>query len=403
MQQFIATQESVSRQYRGLQRLAWTMLVASFLFFVVIVITLPYAINWAIERIRQDVSVPVQVISGQVYILTAGSPSWVVRSEATQLDPGDSISTHETAQAFLVLPDGSTVHMYPDSKLKLATSNIVRYRPEKVQITLEQERGYSRIAIAPVVEPEERIFTIRAPTLVATVQEGSYAVEVIGESRSSLAARLGSAEITDGQRVLEISAGERATTVDGRLPAEPLPAAQDLILMGDFIALSPDWKDIWREEDRSEGPPRGRITPQPEGLSIKRTGRGNGHTVLVQQINRPVWDFEELKLLVRVKAVYQSLPGGGTAGTEYPIMVRVLFRDISGGETPWYHGFYYDEPTDERYSTRNATLVPQDEWFLYEIDLIKLTPRPTFIRTIEVVSTGWSYEGIIQHMSLVGE
>ena len=257
MQQFIATQESVSRQYCGLQRLAWTMLVASFLIFAIVVITLPYAINWAIDRIRQDVSVPVQVISGQVYILTAGSPSWVVRSESTQLNPGDSISTHETAQAFFVLPDGSTVHMYPDSQLKLATSNIVRYRPEKVQITLEQERGYSRIAIAPVVEPEERIFTIRAPTLVATVQEGSYAVEVIGESRSSLAARLGSAEVTDGQRVLEISAGERATTVDGRLPAEPLPATQDLILMGDFTALSPDWKDIWREEDRSEGPAQG--------------------------------------------------------------------------------------------------------------------------------------------------
>ena len=403
MQQFIATQESVSRQYRGLQRLAWTMLVASFLIFVLTVITLPYALNWAIERIRQDVSVPVRVISGQVYVLAAGSPSWVVRSESTQLDPGDSISTHETAQAFFVLPDGSTVHMYPESQLKLETSSIVRYRPEKMQITMQQERGYSRIAIAPVAEPEKRIFTIRAPTLSATLQEGSYAVEVIGESRSSLAARLGNAVVTDGQRVLEISAGERATTVDGRLPAEPLLAAQDLILMGDFTALSPDWKDIWREEDRSEAPPRGRFTPQTEGLYIKRTGRGNGHTVLVQQINRPVWDFEELKLTVRVKAVYQSLPGGGTAGSEYPIMVRVLFRDISGGETPWYHGFYYDEPTDERYSTRSATLVPQDEWYLYEIDLIKLTPRPTFIRTIEVVSTGWSYEGAIQHMSLVGE
>ena len=80
MQQFIATQVSASRQYRELQRLAWATLIVSFLVFLLLVLTIPLAVDWAIERIRQDVSVPVRVISGQVYILTAGSPSWVVRS-----------------------------------------------------------------------------------------------------------------------------------------------------------------------------------------------------------------------------------------------------------------------------------------------------------------------------------
>ena len=108
--------------------------------------------------------------------------------------------------------------------------------------------------------------------------------------------------VSDGQGFLALSAGERATTEDGRLPAEPLPAPQDLIQLGDFTALSPDWEDTWREEDRSERPPRGIITPQSDGVYFKRTGDGNGHTILVQQINRPVWDFEELILTVRVKA-----------------------------------------------------------------------------------------------------
>ena len=403
MQQFIATQVSASRQYRELQRLAWATLIVSFLVFLLLVLTIPLAVDWAIERIRQDVSVPVRVISGQVYVLTAGSPSWVVRSEATHLNPGDSISTHETAQAFLDMPDGSTIHVYPDSKVRLVASTLVRYRPENMQILVEQVEGYSRVAVAPVLAPEKRVFHVRAPTLTARLEEGSFAIEVIAESRSSIASRRGNAIVSDGQSVLPLSTGERATTEDGRLPAEPLPAAQDLIQMGDFTALTPEWEDIWREEDRSERPPRGTITPQSDGLYIKRTGDGNGHTVLVQQINRPVWDFEELILTVRVKAIYQSLSGGGTAGTEYPIMVRVLFRDISGGETPWYHGFYYDLPANDRFSTRGATIVPRDEWYLYEIDLVELTPRPTFIRTIEIVSTGWSYEGAIQHVSLVGE
>lgn len=403
MQQFIATQITASRQYQGLQRFAWATLVVSFLVFVAIVFSLPYAIDWAIERIRQDVPVQVRVISGQVFVLEAGSPSWVVRTESTQLNPGDRLGTHETAHAFLVLADGSTVYVFPDSELTLVRNSILRYRPDKVQIELEQVAGLSRIAVAPVLSPEKREILVQAPFLAASLQEGSFAVEVIAEDRSSLSARLGNAVVEDGERALPITSGERVTTENGRLPEAPLPAAQDLIQMGDFTALSPDWKDLWTEEDYSERAPKGTITPRTDGLLLKRVGSGHGETVLVQQVNRPVWDFEELNLTVRVKAIRQNLPGGGTAGFEYPIMIRVNFQDVTGGETPWYHGFYYLEPTDERYSTKSATLVTRDEWYQYKIDLLEIMPRPTYIRTVEIVSTGWSYEGAIQQISLVAE
>lgn len=404
MQQFIATKIAASRQYQGLERLAWATLVVSFLVFVAIVISLPYAFDWAIERIRQDVPVEVRVISGQVFVLEVGSPSWVVRSESTQLNPGDRIGTHETAHAFLVLADGSTVYVFPDSEIALVESNVVRYRPDKVQIELDQVKGYSRIAVAPVLSPERRDIRIQAPFLAARLQEGSFAVEVIAEDRSSLSARLGNAVVEDGERELAIASGERVTTENGRLPEAPLPAAQDLMQMGDFTALSPDWKDFWTEEDYSERPPKGTITPRTDGLFLKRVGSGHGETVLVQQVNRPVWDFEKLILSVRVKAIRQNLPGGGTAGFEYPILIRVNFRDVSGSEKPWYHGFYYLEPTeDDGFSTKGATLVTRDEWFNYEIDLLEIMPRPTYIRTIEIVATGWSYEGAIQHLSLVAE
>jgi hypothetical protein len=403
MQQFIATQETASRHYLGLQRLAWATLVASFAVFLIVVLSLPFAFNWALDRIRQDVSIPVRVVSGQVFVLTAGAPSWVVRSEATQLNPGDRLSTHETARAFLDLPDGSTVQVFPDSEVALRKSSVVRYRPEKIEIALEQIKGSSRIGVAPVATPEERSFGVQVQALTARLQEGSFAVEVFAESRGSLAVRLGSAEVTDSQRELSLVAGERVTTVDDKLPEAPLPAAQDLVVMGDFTALSPDWDGTWREEDRSEDSPRGVVTPKPDGVYLVRRGEGHGQSVLVQQVNRPAWDFEALTLTARVKAIYQSLPGGGTAGSEYPIMIRINFRDVTGGETRWYHGFYYDVPTDERYSTKDATRVSQNEWFQFEIDLLELTPRPTFIRSIEIVATGWSYEGAIQQLSLVGE
>ena len=395
---------TTSRTYGGLQRLAWATLVVGFFIFLGMVFSLPHAVSWIIESIRQDVSVSVRVISGQeVYVLAAGSPSWVVRFEGTLLNPGDSISTDENSRAFLVLPDDSTVQLYPNSGVTLIASSLVRYQPEKMQIVLEQVKGKSRIAVAVVRSPEKRDFRVHAPSFTATLQEGSYAVEVIDELRSSLAVRLGHAVVTDGPEVLTLSARERVTTEEGQLPIVPLPAVQDLVQLGDFTQPEQGLRTFWIEEDRSIDAPSGKTTFQPSGVHLTREGDGHGQTVLVQQINRDVWDFEELFLRGRIKAVHQSLPGGGWKGSEYPVIVRIRYRDINGEEREWFHGFYYSEPSEQGFLTTNATRVSQDTWYTFERNILQLAQRPIFIRTIEVAASGHSYEGVIQYVGLVGE
>lgn len=404
MQQYTATPVTSSRAYRGLHRLAWATLVVSFLIFLALVYSFPHALRLVVESIRQDVSVPVRVISGQeVYVHAAGSPSWVVRFDKTVLNPGDSIRTDEDSRAFLVLPDDSTVQLYPNSSVKLAESNLVRYQPEKMQIVLEQVKGKSRIAVSPVRSPESRVFHVRTPTFTASLLEGSYAVEVIEDARSSLAARLGNAVVTDGDRVLSLSAWERVTTEDGQLPAAPLPAAQDLVQVGGFSAPEPTLRTYWAEEDRSIESPSGTVAFERDGVHLKREGEGHGETVLIQQINRDVWDFEELVLRARIKVLQQSLPGGGRQGSEYPVAIRINYRDINGEERTWFHGFYYFEPTEAEYLTLNATKIEQNAWYTYEQNILQLTQRPISIRTVEVVASGRSYEGVIQFVSLVGE
>ncbi|MDE2816619.1 MAG: FecR domain-containing protein [Chloroflexota bacterium] len=404
MQQHTVTPVTPSQTYRGWQRLAWATLVVSFLIFLAVVFSFPHALRLIIESIRQDVSVPVRVISGQeVFVHAAGSTSWIVRFDKTELNPGDSIRTDENSRAFLVLPDDSTVQLYPNSSVTLAASNLVRYQPEKMQIILEQVKGKSRIAVSPVRSPENRVFHVRTPTFTANLLEGSYAVEVIEDARSSLAARLGNAVVTDGERVLSLSAWERVTTENGQLPTTPLPAAQDLVQEGDFAAPEPTLRTYWAEEDRSIEAPSGTVAFEQDGVHLKREGEGHGETVLIQQINRDVWDFEELVLRARVKVIHQSLPGGGRKGAEYPILIRIDYRDINGEEREWFHGFYYYVPTEAEYLTMNATKVEQDAWYTYEKNILQLAQRPIFIRTIEVVASGRSYEGVVQYVSLVGE
>ncbi len=404
MQQYTAPPVTSSRSYQGLQRLAWATLVVSFLIFLALAFSLPHAVRLIVESIRRDVSVPVRVISGQeVYVHAAGSPSWVVRFDEAVLNPGDSIRTDENSRAFLVLPDDSTVLMYPNSRLSLVSSNLVRYQPEKMQVVLQQVRGRSRIGVAPVRSPESRVFRVIAPTFSARLMEGSYTVEVIAESRSSLGARLGNALVSDGERVLSVSARERVTTEDGQLPEAPLPAAQDLVQGGDFSGTGSDFRAHWIEEDRSIDAPSGTVTIEEDGVHLKRVGEGHGQSVFLQQVNRDVWDFEELLLRARVKAVHQSLPGGGWKGTEYPIMLRIQYRDISGEEREWYRGFYYFVPNEEGFLTSNATRVEQEAWYTYEQNILHLAQRPVFIRTVELVAAGRSYEGVVQYVSLVGE
>ena len=404
MQQYMAAPVTSRRSYRGLQRLAWATLVVSFILFLAVVFSLPHAMRLIVESIRRDVSVPVRVISGQeVYVHAAGSPSWVVRFDETVLNPGDSIRTDENSRALLVLPDYSTVLMYPNSSVTLKSSNLVRYQPDKMQIVLEQVKGRSRIGVAPVRLPERRVFRVHASTFTATLMEGSYTVEVIAEARSSLAARLGNALVTDGERVLSLSARQRVTTIDGRLPEAPLPAAQDLIQQGDFAAPEPEVRAHWTEEDRSIDAPSGTVAFGDDGVHLKREGEGHGQTVLLQHINRDVWDFEELVLRARVKAIDQSLPGGGWKGTEYPVMLRIHYRDISGEEREWSRGFYYFVPTEEGFLTKNATNIEQDTWYTFEQNILQLAQCPVFIRSIEVAAAGHSYEGVVQYISLVGE
>lgn len=404
MQQHTVTPVTPSQTYRGLQRLAWATLVVSFLIFLALVFSFPHALRLIIESIRQDVSVPVRVISGQeVFVHAAGSTSWIVRFDKTELNPGDSIRTDENSRAFLVLPDDSTVQLYPNSSVTLAASSLVRYQPEKMQIVLEQVKGKSRIAVSPVRSPENRVFHVRTPTFTANLREGSYAVEVIEDARSSLAARLGNAVVTDGERVLSLSAWERVTTEDGQLPTATLPAAQDLVQEGDFAAPEPTLRTYWAEEDRSIEAPSGTVAFEQDGVHLKREGEGHGETVLIQQINRDVWDFEELVLRARVKVIHQSLPGGGRKGSEYPILIRIDYRDINGEEREWLHGFYYYVPTEAEYLTMNATKVEQDAWHTYEQNILQLAQRPIFVRTVEVVASGRSYEGVVQYVSLVGE
>jgi hypothetical protein len=197
--------------------------------------------------------------------------------------------------------------------------------------------------------------------------------------------------------------------VAGQPPALPQPAALDLVLNGDFRQ-----RDIgWTQRNEVEAGRRDDIVGQTlfvgdsDGMSVRFVRRGSknshGENSVFQAINRDVSDFVSLKLSVDVRLIYQSLSGGGYLGSEYPVVVRITYRDAEGNQVTWARGFYYQN--DAGYPTTYGEQAPADVWIPFEKDLLALEgyPKPFRLLSIEVMASGWDYESMIRSISILAE
>ena len=103
--------------------------------------------------------------------------------------------------------------------------------------------------------------------------------------------------------------------------------------------------------------------------------------------------------LVKVEAA--SLSGGGYLGTEYPMMLRLRYRDAAGNGQTWYRGFYYQNA--EGRPTSRGEVVPQGAWTRVQVDLADLPERPAFLYSLEVLGAGHDFDALITDIRLVAE
>ena len=155
----------------------------------------------------------------------------------------------------------------------------------------------------------------------------------------------------------------------------------------------------WEFRDISERDPAGMIKVEGDGaISFFRAGVGHGETILSQNVDVDLWDFERVDIEAGVRVLEHSLSGGGWQGSEYPMMLRITFRDIPGTVHFWTHGFFLHN--DDGLPVRDATRVASREWQRYEASLFSLVPRPWRIIRVEVVASGWDYASSVNSIHL---
>jgi len=401
---------------RNPARMAWLVIIAAFAIFCTLAIAVPWSARWYLINATRTYQATVTCLEGIAVVEDPRSAVAipVLKGQTVSVPEGAAVSVDGTAEAELALFDQSLVRVFPSTRVVLQRLRAPRFTasPRPAEITLELKGG--RVLASTVLHPstpiEFRIQTLQAHTLLS--EDGNYTIEASNE-RSEIIVQRGAAEVAAvppaGSEAVALSSRQRTVVETGEAPLAPLKAERDLIVNGDFRApLSEGWT-FFNDQGADGGDVDGSASlVVDEGRRAVRFYRIGGEfnhceTIIEQELNRDLPDpLTTLKVHATVKVVNHSLSGGGYLSSEYPLMIRIKYRDAYS-ENDWVHGFYYQN------FANNPTLygqeIPQNKWYFYEsenlIGVLPITPRR--ILWVRVYASGWSYESLISEISLIVE
>lgn len=396
------------------ERAAWLVMWGAFITFLLLCATIPLGIQYYLEHATTPQLATLEVIGGTVRVREPSSAAPIAVTKTVQLPEGTAIETDETSRGILTFPDGSTTILFPSTQIFLRQMRVSTFPwgVEPISILIEQTRGRVRVGAAQQVASSgnslpARLFQVSTAHLLATLAEGSYAIEVSSDT-SQVSARDGAAKVSALGQTVTVGRGQRTLARQNETPRAAMPAAQDLIVNGDFMdPRSRGWNDQI-EIPNIPGAPVGQLIITTDGRAMLRIQRTNANqtsaiTGIAQQINREVSDYRSVRLLADVRVQYHNLSGGGVVSSEYPLILRLKYRDVYGSEAEWVHGFYYQNTANN--PTNNGELVLSNVWLPYESGnlLETLDPRPFFITSIQVYASGWDYDSFVTGIRLIVE
>ncbi len=340
-------------------------------------------------------------------------PIPITDGSTTEVEETTRVTTDSTSQAILTFFNDSTLTLYGETSVEIEQARAPRFelgrRPDTLIVGLE--RGRVRAAST---SRSDLLFEVHSPQAVIDLGEGSYSIEV-NEEGTQVTARQGDAQLIAANQVVRLATGERSTVGPGETPSLPLPAEQNLLVNGDFSA---PLEGIW--EVYNVEPASGVVTTSVEivgldnrqALELYSEGQDNLHTEVgvIQEVNKSVQDFDSLRVQLEVSLDRQSLSGGGTLGSEFPVMVHLAYKDVNGNDRDWYHGFYYTPPPEDwlLYTTpdNSSERIARYLWYPFEsLNLLNSlgTIKPVYIKYVRVYASGWIYQARVADVALLAQ
>ena len=417
-----ATESGVIRApdaFRKTRYATWAFLLGAFSVFVLAVLLLPSWIASALGSITVAADLRAEPIEGTVLLQGPNDIAWKQLRDPTSIPPGSKISTDRTSRAFLELFDGSTVYLHNDTEVLIEKSARGWLRGEVKQIGIRIYRGRAVFGVASTGDESQRGFSLKAHDGNLQFVEGSYLVEMLPEDTVEVLVRSGEAVLFNGNDLAKAGFGGRGGFSADLPPNGDLPPMSPIL--GDLALESSDSAAPWRSFVVTEAGIDGQVLESATESGADGSGSNvanaeyrfirraageqvnrHGEAGIAQIANRDIRDYSILHVRAQVKVNFQSLSGGGSAGTEYPIMLKIYYVDSAGQDQIWYHGFYHQN--DDGFSVAGASPVPREEWVTYDNPnlLQVINPAPVFIRRVEVLGSGWEFDSWVREISLEG-
>ena len=402
------------------ERAAWTVLLASFAVFCLLVSGVPLGIRAYLRNARTQEDATMRVIEGTVLVQQRNGPNPIGVTSSSQgwaLSRGDQVITDSASWATLDLFDRSNVILYSNTQAELVSSSTPRFRAgqESNETVLSLTGGLMRVGVAL---PAGRATVVRVLTPHAEIAfgEGSYRIEVDNEG-SQLTVVRGEAQVGHAGAQVNIPQGTRTRIDLSGAPSELEPAERNLIVNGDFQQPLPSgWITSTVVYDRAIAPPKIEVVDRGGRNAahlVRREPDDGNHTevAIEQRLDLDVRDFTRLVLSCDVLLSFQSLSGGGQLSSEYPIQVRIDYKDRYGNDNFWTHGFFYQNQAgyviaSDPWGQPFGEQVPPGVWYPYEsANLLELLgdSGPAHLTGIKVYASGWNYEGYVSEIRLIAE
>ena len=408
-----------SRMRENPERLAWTVLLASFAVFLVLSISVPLTLRYWIEHATVRQNAVLDPIQGTILLYPPRSLEPIAVSELReQVAEGSIVEAGES-------PTQATVRLISEGENDFALGSLqlfsgTRLQLDRMRSPLFELSNAPYQALITVERGQLRVFTnsgVERPVAVVLVTPhgrielgaGSYQIAVTAE-QTAITVSAGEALLfKEDHPALAVSSGLRAWITATAIADQPVVATENLLRNGNFTQ---EMRDSWESYVIAQNVTPGKVSiMERDGRRVAyfvRQGEDNVPTEvgIRQFIDKEVNVYDRLMLQLDVKLLFQSLSGAGYLSSEYPLRVEVNYTDIYGKQLAWGHGFYYRDPENSNWKILNGEKIPPFNWYTYRspnlMELLKET-RPARIDSIRIYASGWNYQSMISEVFLVAE
>lgn len=406
---------------------AWFVLLASFAVFCFLAWWLVGLVSNFLSNTVQPQTAQLALQSNYTFILHPGQNHEVQVYNGDFLHEGDVVHTDKDGQADLNLFDGSSIHLYPGTRLVFQQLRVTGFGRTHKDVVFMVNSGVVRIKMA--AHKAEDIIQAGtddgAAINFSDLSGGSYRIELErnsdGTSRTWISnySSEGAIKVSaNGSAEQPLEAGQQLLVVKGEAPSPPDNLGVELINNGAFLDGLDGWQTGY-DQGSDGGKTNGLVIADSELLGDETKTRvhfsryggdasqNHAEVRLTQNIDKYVADYEHLNLELYVKLKYQSLQGGGALGSEYPLAVEIYYNDANGDEKHFFYGFYYinSDPNNQTYDNASDPLLHSQEirnniWEHFTLDLMQLPQKPSQISRIVISASGHEFESYCTNLSL---